>query len=269
MAQTNHFNPRGTTRIVPMKVLVLGYPRTGTASMSEALEVLGYKDAHHMLRGLSNPLEVEMWREAVEAKFHGKGKPYGREEWDQLLGRYQSVSDISVLFWEDFLLAYPHAKVILTTRDPDAWWKSMQATIHTLVGRKQLALAEWLDPKDFGAILTFSRLVLSEIFACGPFRVTEDNAKGRFLAHYENVRQAVPSDKLLEYRVGEGWERLCEFLGKDIPQGVAFPKKNDSKLMREAIDSLIWRVYWQSVEKVLLPLATVTAVGVAVYAARF
>jgi hypothetical protein len=57
--------------------------------MSEALEVLGYKDAHHMLRGLSNPLEVEMWREAIEAKFHGKGKPYGREEWDQLLGRYQ------------------------------------------------------------------------------------------------------------------------------------------------------------------------------------
>jgi hypothetical protein len=42
-----------------------------------------------MVQGFSNPLEVEMWIEAIEAKFHGKGKPYGREEWDQLLGRYQ------------------------------------------------------------------------------------------------------------------------------------------------------------------------------------
>jgi hypothetical protein len=176
---------------------------------------------------------------------------------------------MSVFFWEDFLQAYPDAKVILTTRDPDAWWKSMQATIHTLAGRKQLELAKWLDPKDFGALLTFFRLILSETFRCNPLRVTEDNAKGRFLAHYENVRQAVPSDKRLEYRVGEGWERLCEFLGKDIPQGVAFPKKNDSKLLREAINAFIWRVYWQSAKRILLLLAMLTAVGVAVYATRF
>ncbi|KAJ7210241.1 P-loop containing nucleoside triphosphate hydrolase protein, partial [Mycena rebaudengoi] len=222
MAQTSYFNARGAKRIVPMKVLVLGFPRTGTASMSEALEVLRYKDAHYMVQGFSNPLEAEMLIEAIEAKLHGMGKPYGREEWIHA----RSVSDMSVFFWEDFLQAYPDAKIILTTRDPDAWWKSMQATIHTLAGRKQLGLAEWLDPKDFGALLTFFRLIISETFRCNPLRVTEDNTKGRFLAHYENVRQAVPSDKRLEYRVREGWERLCEFLGKDIPQGVAFPKKN-------------------------------------------
>lgn len=33
-----------------------------------------------------NPRDSEMWLEAYKAKFEGKGKPYGREEFDKLLG---------------------------------------------------------------------------------------------------------------------------------------------------------------------------------------
>jgi hypothetical protein len=29
---------------------------------------------------------MEMWTEAINAKFFGMGKPYGRAEWDQLPG---------------------------------------------------------------------------------------------------------------------------------------------------------------------------------------
>jgi hypothetical protein len=58
--------------------------------MREALEVLGYRETHHMQSVLRNPAEVDMWREAIDAKFFGKGKPYGREEWDQLLGQCQA-----------------------------------------------------------------------------------------------------------------------------------------------------------------------------------
>jgi hypothetical protein len=51
--------------------------------------MLGYKDTHHMQTVFANPLEAAMWQEAMDAKFLGKGKPYGREEWDQLLGQCQ------------------------------------------------------------------------------------------------------------------------------------------------------------------------------------
>jgi hypothetical protein len=33
-----------------------------------------------------NPRDGDMWLEAYEAKFEGNGKPYGREEFDKLLG---------------------------------------------------------------------------------------------------------------------------------------------------------------------------------------
>jgi hypothetical protein len=65
-----------------------------------------------------------MWMEAIEAKFDGKGKPYGRAEFDKLLGHCQGASDIpAILFAEELIVAYPEAKVILTHRNFDTWYK--------------------------------------------------------------------------------------------------------------------------------------------------
>jgi len=33
-----------------------------------------------------NPPDVGMWVEALDAKYKGVGKPYGKEEFDKLLG---------------------------------------------------------------------------------------------------------------------------------------------------------------------------------------
>jgi hypothetical protein len=52
-----------------------------------ALMLLGFDDVYHMTSMLEeNPRDSDMWVEAYEAKFEGKGKPYGKEDWDQLLG---------------------------------------------------------------------------------------------------------------------------------------------------------------------------------------
>lgn len=51
-----------------------------------ALEKLGYKETNHGSAVFKNMREIEMWTEAVNAKFFGIGKPYGPAEWDQLLG---------------------------------------------------------------------------------------------------------------------------------------------------------------------------------------
>jgi type II secretory pathway component PulL len=39
------------------------------------------------------------------------------------------------------------------------------------------------------------------------------------------VRGLVPQDKLLEWKVGDGWEPLCKFLDKPIPSA-PFPHVN-------------------------------------------
>lgn len=46
--------------------------------------------------------------------------------------------------------------------------------------------------------------------------------------HHETVRRMVPKERLLEFKPGEelGWDRLCAFLGKEVPVGVEFPRLN-------------------------------------------
>lgn len=50
-------------------------------------------------------------------------------------------------------------------------------------------------------------------------------AKDRCTQHYAEIRAAVPKERLLKFRLEDGWEPLCEFLDKEIP-GVPFPTKN-------------------------------------------
>lgn len=86
-ATTTSIDRRNATRTVPMLLLGVGLPRTGTSSLRQALTDLGYNDVYHMAAAMGeNPRDCELWTEALEAKFEGKGKAWGRREWDGLLG---------------------------------------------------------------------------------------------------------------------------------------------------------------------------------------
>ena len=78
-----------------------------------------------------------LWTEALQAKYEGKGKKWGREEFDKLLGNFDGICDVpGCLFVEEFREAYPEAKIVLTTRDVDAWLRSMQSTAGTMLVSK-------------------------------------------------------------------------------------------------------------------------------------
>lgn len=38
----------------------------------------------------------------------------------------------------------------------------------------------------------------------------------------------MPKENLLEYKMGEGWKPLCEFLEVPVPEGKKFPRTNDT-----------------------------------------
>lgn len=44
------------------------------------------------------------------------------------------------------------------------------------------------------------------------------NGKASFEAHYAHIRAIVPPERLLEYHVSQGWEPLCNFLGRPVPE---------------------------------------------------
>ncbi|KAJ7354241.1 P-loop containing nucleoside triphosphate hydrolase protein [Mycena albidolilacea] len=220
---------RGAKRTVPMKVLVLGFCRTGTAcDDAEALEALGYRETHHMQSILRNPAEVDMWREAIDAKFFGKGKPH-------------AVTDLpAILFSEELIAAYPEAKVVLTNRDPAKWWKSYSGSLQTLYRWKRVRVAGWFDPWHFGKVIKFAFMAVTIVLGDAAARAEKEKSKARFVEHYENVRKIVPKERLLEYEVGEGWHRLCKFLGDKVPD-TEFPRVNDTETLKRNIDISSWQ----------------------------
>ena len=44
--------------------------------------------------------------------------------------------------------------------------------------------------------------------------------------------------RVLEYRVEEGWGPLCEYLGKDAPKDIPFPKINDLESFQALVAAL-------------------------------
>lgn len=63
------------------------------------------------------------------------------------------------------------------------------------------------------------------------------------------IRGLVPKERLLEWSVEDGWEPLCEFLGKEVP-GEKFPRTNDAagfegrknKMMQMWFGGALWNI---------------------------
>ncbi|KAH6880062.1 P-loop containing nucleoside triphosphate hydrolase protein [Thelonectria olida] len=218
-------NRRNCTRSVPMKVLILGLGRTGTASMRAAMKQLGYVDTYHMMNcSIENPPDALMWMDALTAKYDKKGKPFTRDDWDQLLGHAQAVCDWpAIAFAKELIEAYPEAKVVLTNRDVDSWHASTMKTVYWRVTDHEL---RWLSHFDWAASMYQPMLKkFFDTFFEGDF---PNVGKDVFKRHYAEVRSLVPKENLLEYRVQDGWEPLCNFLGDAVPKGVSFPNVNDN-----------------------------------------
>ncbi|KAH0494590.1 hypothetical protein TgHK011_001207 [Trichoderma gracile] len=218
-------NRRKLGRVVPMKVLILGLGRTGTASMRAAMKQLGYVDTYHMMNcSIENPPDALMWMDALCAKYDGKGKPFTREDWDQLLGTCQAVCDWpAVAFAEELIKAYPEAKVVLTNRDVDSWHASTMKTVYWRATDPEL---RWLSNFDWAASMYYPMLKkFFDTFFEGDF---PNRGKDVYRKHYEHVRSLVPKERLLEYKVTDGWGPLCEFLGDPIPKECSFPNVNDN-----------------------------------------
>ncbi|MGH7965729.1 MAG: sulfotransferase, partial [Candidatus Binatia bacterium] len=59
-----------------------------------------------------------------------------------------------------------------------------------------------------------------------------DNARAAYVRHYKQIRETVPAEQLLNFEHKDGWEPLCRFLGKEVPD-VPYPHINDSAAYTE------------------------------------
>lgn len=191
---------------IPVRVVGAGVGRTGTHSLKMALEQLLGVPCHHMVEVLAHPEQMPVWTDAVE------GRPV---DWPALLAEYGAIVDWpGASFWPELSEAFPDALVLLSVRDPDAWYRSGSNTIFPGMEHAPPEMQPWM---------TTVKKLMHERF-CADLE-DPDAMKAAFARHNDAVRAAIPTDRLLEWTVTDGWEPICAALGVPVPPD-PFPVSN-------------------------------------------
>jgi hypothetical protein len=194
-----------------VQVIGAGYPRTGTLSTQAALIRLGLP-CYHMAEVVRHEAHTDAWYD-----FLVQGRPM---DWRRLFADYEATVDAPAAFFHrEIMEAFPAAKVLLNLRDSEKWFESfmtLNGVMMEFAARRGsnprldrwLAVGEALIGHTFGGTLDRDSII----------RVFEE--------HNRRVQEEVPAHRLLVFRVQDGWEPLCAFLGRDVP-AEPFPHLNE------------------------------------------
>jgi hypothetical protein len=199
-----------------LKVVGAGVGRTGTHSLKVALEQLLGGPCHHMVEVFAHEEQIPVWTDAID------GRPV---DWPQLMGDYVAQVDWpGASFWPELVEAYPDALVLLSVRDPEAWYKSTMDTIFLALGRTDEEIGPWM---------VAMRRLLGDRFSN---RFGDPAAMiAAFERHNDEVRVRVPPAQLLEWTLGDGWAPICARLGVAVPDQ-PFPVTNTTAEFRAMMD---------------------------------
>jgi hypothetical protein len=204
-----------------LQVIGAGFGRTGTLSFKLAVEQLGFDPCHHMMEVMSSEPDVEAWTRAAEGTL---------TDWDDLYGGWAATCDFPhCVFYAELAEFYPEAKVVLTVRDAESWYRSASATIFSPDNLKRFNGRG--DGDDSGGAM---RSALADVIG----RVVDmrselgsDEMIRAFERHNAEVRATIPPERLLVFEASQGWEPLCEFLEVPVPD-TAYPRTNTSEEFR-------------------------------------
>ena len=175
--------------MITPKVFGIGFHKTGTKSLALALRRLGYR-----VTGSNDVYNPNIARD-VQALVR------------RLVTEYDAFQDNPwPILYRELDRDYPGSKFILTLRPTEKWIGSVA--------------------RHFGAESTPMR---KWIYGVGAPKGNEEIYVERYERHNREVREYFrerPGDLLvLRITEGEGWEKLCPFLGKPVPN-MEFPHEN-------------------------------------------
>jgi len=239
-----------------LKVVGVGFGRTGTYSVKLALEELGMPTLHTQhLYEAENESIFKMWTDLIFRPSLEQGHAtLGEPDFDAITRRgYQATMDFPVaLYYKQIMEQYPDCKFILTTREnSEVWyrsWESMTMSISTpanlggifLTGVQRYSIyLRWL----FALVNKDDSFITSNI---PKINQNKENAILSYEEHNREVRSLIPADRLLEYSVKQGWQPLCDFLEITDCPTTPFPKTNSAR-----------SVQVQSISSTLVPLVVI------------
>lgn len=177
------------------KVICIGFQKTGTTSLFAALTTLGYRTAAVVGRD---------WTAGRLAK-------EGAARCIETMRHHDAAQDMPwPIFFRELDAAFPGSKFILTVREPESWFRSIEGHFGA-------------NPDEM------------QSFVYGRSASAPAGNKARYLEVYTRHEQDVrdwfkdrPEDLLImDLERGDGWPALCCFLGEPTPAG-DFPVRNRS-----------------------------------------
>ncbi|MEO7387048.1 MAG: sulfotransferase family protein [Gammaproteobacteria bacterium] len=173
------------------RIFNIGLNRAGTTSLTEALCLLGIRAVHHKHEGTRL---YDIMRTNVQA----------RRRVLEGLDMYDAFSDFAGRDFYRFLdRQYPYSRFILTTRDLESWLDSRERKVeknltspHYHYSFRKVDREGWVKHRE------------------------------EYLADLDRYFEKRKSDLLIiNIPDGDGWEKLCPFLGVPIPD-LPFPFRN-------------------------------------------
>lgn len=199
-----------------MKVICIGMPRTGTASICKALNILGYNSLHEAMF-----FDVEAL-ETADLSVQLRSSMFKRFD------DYDAIT--CAMYWRQICMAYPEAKIVLMTRDLDSWFSSIRKHIDLLNTGQDMPHGKECFPcnkprarfvLEYGAMI-HERLLGSR----WPLR-------GLYTERFIEQQMAVTywcekmGREMLSYELAvDRWGPLCKFLGHPTPNSRKFPWAN-------------------------------------------
>jgi Sulfotransferase domain len=208
-------------RKMGLEVIGSGFGRTATRSLKDALEHLGFGPCHQMQDVFGHPEQVPHWQ-AIAA-----GEPV---DWNRIFSGYRSQIDWPGAYvWRELATAYPHAKVVHSRRSDESWWNSFSQTIAKAMAA---SLEAPLPPHMRTMMFAAHEMISTRTFGGNPG--DRDTALAAYRRRTEDVRAAIPKERLLVFNVADGWEPLCNLLAAPIP-ATPSPRKNSAAEFWETI----------------------------------
>jgi hypothetical protein len=183
-------------------VFCVGLSKTGTTSLNDALDILGYNAIH------LPPI----------TKVDGKGEI--GFDWPWWISKYDAATDLTVaVHYRKLKETFPNSKFIYTQRPEEAWLDSCSRHFtHELAATR-------VKQK------LFFLLELTQAFY-GSFLFDRDSYSKAYQKHEKEVLEFFDGDpNFMNFSLTQtpDWGPLCAFLGKPIPT-LPFPASNRGRL---------------------------------------
>lgn len=178
-------------------IIVCSLPRTGTKSLCKALNILGYNSKH---------LPVTLYSRYINEGYNA----------------FADTPCYSLSFVKE--RSFENCKFIYVDRNVDEWLDSFESVgLH----KGYELLMNLTNPSHINQIRMMDMKSLGEIFGYHK-KYDREHFKKKFFDHKIQMMEML-QDKLLIIDLKQGWEPLCSFLEKNIPE-IIFPHLNKGKI---------------------------------------